>query len=97
MGGNLNFNSLYGLTNIPSIQSASSLIFKIGIQPFMEIQSSQILARLPITINLPALADGIAMNNTKILSCNSIAGNLNTDLILNYVSASAILPKINLT
>ena len=63
----------------------------------MEIQSSQILARLPLSINLTALATGIAMNNTKILSCNSIPGNLNTDLVLNYLSGTAILPKISLT
>jgi hypothetical protein len=37
------------------------------------------------------------MNNTKILSCNSIAGNSNTDLILNYLSNATILPKISLT
>ena len=44
------------------------------------------------------MTGNIIMNNNKILACNSIAGNLNTNLVLNYLSGTTtILPKISLT
>ena len=93
MLGGINLNN-YSITNLPSIQTASSINFKINASSVMQIQPSQILATLPINILLTALSTGLTMNNTKILSCNSIAGNSNTDLILNYLSGTSILPKL---
>ena len=99
MSGNIAFggNNITAVNNV-SAQGGSPLNLQIGTTNVLQLQPSQALLSLPISINLTALATGIAFNNTKIISCNSISGNLNTNLVLNYLnSASTILPKISLT